>query len=80
MDLLHAGMWSLTNVVTPLFAPIGLLPLAFLHSRYRGGTGTLVYRSVKDGQLLWTVIAMCATAMYEAGTAATFSVTHLWTE
>ncbi|TFW11325.1 hypothetical protein E4L96_22210 [Massilia arenosa] len=67
MDFPHAAMWFLTNVATPLLAPIALLPLATLHSRYRGRIGALVYRSVKDGQLFWTVIAMCTAAMYEAG-------------
>lgn len=67
MDFTHAAMWFLTNVAAPLLAPIALLPLASLYSRYRGRIGALVYRSVKDGQLFWTVIAMCAAAMYEAG-------------
>lgn len=67
MDIMHATVWFLTNVATPLLAPLALLPLAFLHRRYRGRIRMLVYRSVKDGQLLWTVIAMCAAAMYDAG-------------
>lgn len=67
MDFVHNMIWFLMGVAAPLLAPIALLPVARVHGRYRGKIKTLLYRSVKEGQLLWTVIAMCTSAMYEAG-------------
>jgi hypothetical protein len=34
--------------------------------KYHGRVGELVRRSLREGQLFWTVIAMCAAASYEA--------------
>jgi hypothetical protein len=35
-------------------------------NKYKGQVGRLVRRSLQEGQLFWTVIAMCASASYEA--------------
>lgn len=66
MEYLGAGTWVLMNVIVPLMAPSALLPFAGLNRRYRGQVRKLVFRSLKDGQLLWTVIAMCTSAMYDS--------------
>jgi hypothetical protein len=58
--------WLLFNVAVPLLAPIALLPLLGAGKTYRGRVGALVRRSLQEGQLFWTVIAMCAAASYEA--------------
>jgi len=57
--------WFFANVSVPLLAPVALLPMLKLARAYRGVSGGLVLRAIQDGQLFWTVIAMCATACYE---------------
>ncbi|WLI89055.1 hypothetical protein Q4S45_20500 [Massilia sp. R2A-15] len=54
------------NVAVPLLAPIALLPLLGLGKKHRGRVRELIMRSLQEGQLFWTVIAMCAAASYEA--------------
>jgi hypothetical protein len=58
--------WLLLNVAVPLLAPIALLPLLGAGKKYRGRVKSLIRRSLQEGQLFWTVIAMCAAAWYEA--------------
>lgn len=58
--------WLLLNVAVPLLALIALLPLLGAGKKYRGKVKSLVRRSLQEGQLFWTVIAMCAAAWYEA--------------
>ncbi|HJV03309.1 MAG TPA: hypothetical protein VJ752_22425 [Burkholderiaceae bacterium] len=66
MEILKFLGWLLLNIGVPLLAPIALLPLLFASKRYHGNVGKLIYRSLQDGQLFWTVIALCAAACYEA--------------
>lgn len=66
MELLKFLGWLLLNVGVPLLAPIALLPLLFASKRYQGNVGKLMRRSLQEGQLFWTVIALCAAACYEA--------------
>lgn len=66
MEFLKFLAWLLLNVGVPLLAPIALLPLLFASEKYCGDVKTLIRRSLQDGQLFWAVIAMCATACYEA--------------
>ena len=58
--------WLLVNVAIPLLAPIALLPLLGAGKKYKGRVGALIRRALQEGQLFWTVIAMCAAASYEA--------------
>lgn len=58
--------WLILNVAVPLLAPIALLPLVGARRRYAGQVKAILRSSLGDGQLLWTVIAMCAAAWYEA--------------
>ncbi|HAT31527.1 MAG TPA: hypothetical protein DCW29_11935 [Janthinobacterium sp.] len=54
------------NTAVPLLAPIALLPLLGVSKTYRGKVKIVIMRSLQEGQLFWTVIAMCAAACYEA--------------
>jgi hypothetical protein len=58
--------WLLLNLAVPLLAPIALLPLLGASKKYRGRVSEILQRSLQEGQLFWTVIAMCAAAWYEA--------------
>jgi hypothetical protein len=58
--------WFLLNVGVPMFAPIALLPLLGAGRQHRGKVKALLKWAVRDGQLFWPVIAMCAAACYEA--------------
>jgi len=66
MEFFKILAWLLLNVAVPLLAPIALLPLLGVSEEYRNDVRKLVRRSLQDGQLFWTVIAMCAAACYEA--------------
>ncbi|HZV64474.1 MAG TPA: hypothetical protein VFG03_06150 [Telluria sp.] len=66
MEYFKFTAWFLLNVAVPLLAPIALLPLLSTSKRYPGTVKKLVRRSLQDGQLFWTVIALCAAAWYEA--------------
>ena len=66
MDSSRIFGWLLLNVAAPLLAPIALLPLLGASRQYKGRVRELIMRSIQDGQLFWTVIAMCAAASYEA--------------
>ena len=66
MDLSRFLGWLLLNVAVPLLAPIALLPLLGAGEKYKGRVRELIMRSLQEGQLFWTVIAMCAAASYEA--------------
>lgn len=66
MELIKFLGWFLLNVGVPLLAPIALLPLLGAGRTHRGRIKTLIRWSVRDGQLYWPVIAMCAAACYEA--------------
>lgn len=66
MDYSRFIGWLLFNVAVPLLAPIALLPLLGAGKKYKGRVGSILRRSLQEGQLFWTVIAMCASASYEA--------------
>jgi hypothetical protein len=66
MDFDRFFGWLLVNVAVPILAPIALFPLLSVGKKYRGRVRELIMRSVRGGQLFWTVIALCATASYEA--------------
>jgi len=57
--------WLFINVGVPLLAPIALLPLVTLSRSHRTSGKNLVLNAIQDGQLCWTVIAMCAGACYD---------------
>jgi hypothetical protein len=65
--LLSRLSWLFFNVGVPVFAPIALLPLLNFSRFYRPASKGIAMRSVRDGQLLWVVISMCASACYEIG-------------
>ena len=56
--------WFVFNVALPLGAPLVLLPLARVPSFFRAHRRGIVWYAVKDGQLLWAVIPMSASACY----------------
>ena len=66
MEFFKFLAWLLLNVGVPVLAPIALLPLLGLGKKYKGKVKMLIRRSLQEGQLFWTVIAMCAAAWYEA--------------
>ena len=66
MEFFKILAWLLLNVAVPLLAPIALLPLLGASEEYRYDVRKLIRRSLQEGQLFWTVIAMCAAACYEA--------------
>ncbi|MGO4761890.1 hypothetical protein AB4120_05055 [Cupriavidus sp. 2KB_3] len=61
LDLLG---WLFINIAVPLLAPVALLPIARVPRFYRRHSRGIVVRAVQDGQLLWTVIAMSASACH----------------
>lgn len=69
VDSLSRLSWLFFNVGVPVFAPVALLPLLNFSRHYRHATRGIARRSVKDGQLFWVVISMCASACYEIGCA-----------
>jgi hypothetical protein len=66
MDVGRVIGWLLLNVGVPLLAPIALLLLLGFTKKYRHRVSELVHGSIAEGQLFWTIIAMCAAASYEA--------------
>ncbi|WP_144111124.1 hypothetical protein [Paraburkholderia sp. BCC1886] len=61
--------WLFFNVGVPVFGPVAL-PLLLSFSHFYGGSSRgIVTRVIQDGQLLWVVISMCASACYEIGCA-----------
>lgn len=66
MDFFKGVGWFLVNVAVPLLGPIALLPLLGLRKKYKGRVRKILLRAVQEGQLCWTVIAMCVAACYEA--------------
>ncbi|MDR6407947.1 hypothetical protein [Paraburkholderia terricola] len=61
--------WLFFNVGVPVFGPIALLPLLSLSRVFRRASQGIAIKAIKDGQLLWVVISMCASACYEIGSA-----------
>ena len=65
MEWIRFAAWLFFNVAVPLLAPIALLPLLSMSRTHQGKPRSLIRRAVQDGQLFWTVIALCAAACYE---------------
>lgn len=61
--------WLFFNVGVPVFGPIALLPLLSLSRVFRRASQGIAIKAIKDRQLLWVVISMCASACYEIGSA-----------
>jgi hypothetical protein len=62
MDLFF---WLLLNLAAPIFGPVFTLALAAVTHGYAVAR-QLIVESVKDGQLLWSAMALSASATYEA--------------
>ncbi|MFL9864745.1 hypothetical protein PQR67_11255 [Paraburkholderia fungorum] len=60
--------WMLLNLGVPIVGPIFTLTLVAPTHGWRVAK-TLIAASVKDGQLFWCAIGLCAAAVYEAVTA-----------
>jgi hypothetical protein len=60
--------WMLLNLGVPIAGPIFTLALVAPTHGWRVAK-TLIAASVKDGQLFWCAIGLCAAAVYEAVTA-----------
>jgi hypothetical protein len=60
--------WMLLNLGVPIVAPIFTLALVAPTHGWRVAKA-LIAASVKDGQLFWCAIGLCAAAVYEAVTA-----------
>ncbi|MFM0224628.1 hypothetical protein [Paraburkholderia dipogonis] len=69
IDFIGRPSWLLFNVGVPVCAPFALLPLLSFSRFYRESSKGVAIRSVQNGQLLWVVISMCASACYEIGSA-----------
>jgi hypothetical protein len=67
--LLSRLSWLFFNVGVPVFAPLALLPPLSFSRFYRHASKGIAARAIQDGQLLWVVISMCASACYEIGCA-----------
>ncbi|CAE6694290.1 hypothetical protein R69927_00528 [Paraburkholderia domus] len=67
--LLSRLSWLFFSVGVPVFAPIALLPLLSFSRFYRHASKGIATKAIRDGQLLWVVISMCASACYEIGCA-----------
>ncbi|MGF6771362.1 hypothetical protein P3T18_003841 [Paraburkholderia sp. GAS199] len=60
--------WALLNLFVPIFGPIFTLAL-MAPTHGRAIAWRLIRASVRDGQLFWCAIGLCAAALYEAMTA-----------
>jgi hypothetical protein len=67
--LLSHLSWLFFNVGVPVLAPLALLPLLNFSRFYRHASKGIATRAIRDGQLLWVVISMSASACYEIGCA-----------
>jgi hypothetical protein len=57
-------LWLLLNLGVPILGPFCILaPVAVSHGR--AVAKQMMFESVKDGQLLWSAIAVAAAAIYE---------------
>lgn len=65
--LLGRLSWLLFNVGVPVLAPVALLPLMGFSRLYRPISKGIATQAIREGQLLWVVISMCASACYEIG-------------
>lgn len=65
---MNAFFWWLLNIGVPIAGPVCMLGL-FSVTHGKGLARLLIYESLKGGQLLWSAIAISATAIYESATA-----------
>lgn len=65
METLQFLAWVIVHIGVPIFAPIALLPLLGIGRTFRSSAKGVVYNAIKNGQLLWIVIAMSASGCYE---------------
>jgi hypothetical protein len=68
-EFLSRLSWLFFNIGVPALGPIALLPLLSFSRSYRHTSKGIAARSIREGQLLWVVISMCASACYEIGCA-----------
>jgi hypothetical protein len=71
MEIVKFVAWALVNICVPVFGPILLLLLLRFSKSHKDISRGIVFRALKDGALFWTVIAMCAGAMFDLGAALT---------
>ncbi|HVW49218.1 MULTISPECIES: hypothetical protein [unclassified Trinickia] len=64
---MNAFFWWLLNIGVPIAGPVCMLGL-FSVTHGKGVARLLIYESLKGGQLLWSAIAISATAIYESAT------------
>ena len=57
--------WIAVNIAVPVLAPILFLLLPKIPNKTRPYADGLVLKAVKDGQLFWVTIALCAVGSYE---------------
>jgi len=65
MESLRFAAWFTVHIIVPIFAPVALLPLLRLGVTFRRSARGIVSGALRDGQLFWVVITMCAEAGYE---------------
>lgn len=65
---MNAFFWWLLNIGVPIAGPILMLGL-FAVTHGQALARLLIYESIKSGQLLWSAIAISASAVYESATA-----------
>ena len=69
MFFISRAGWLFFNVGVPVFGPVALPLLLSFSQLYGRSSRGIVTRVIQDGQLLWVVISMCASACYEIGCA-----------
>lgn len=62
-------VWICINLAVPILGPIFLLLLLKASKGNDDINGQIVFYALKDGAMFWTVIAMSAGAIYDAGLA-----------
>lgn len=65
-DAFTFASWFFISIAVPLLAPVVLLPLMRFSTTFRAKSDRVLFRSIRDGQLLWTVIAMSAASCHAA--------------
>jgi hypothetical protein len=76
MESLQFLAWAIVHICIPIFAPVALLPLLGVARTFRASAKGIVYNAIKNGQLLWTGIAMSAGACYELAGYLEHATTH----
>jgi hypothetical protein len=58
--------WILVNLVAPLITPVAVLLLVKLSKKKSKQYPEIVFESLRYGALFWSVLGMCAAAIYDA--------------